>query len=35
MVQFSDWCDSADTPVGSHHLRVMLGRAADRYSAFW
>lgn len=29
MVQFNDWCDSADTPVGNHHLRVMTGRPAD------
>ena len=29
MVQFSDWCDSADTPVGDHHLRVMTGRPVD------
>jgi HamA len=32
MVQFNDWCKSADTPVGNHHLRVMTGRPAD--SAF-
>jgi hypothetical protein len=29
MVQFNDWCDAADTPVGSHRIRVMTGRAAD------
>lgn len=29
MVQFSDWCNSADIPVGNHHVRVMTGRAAD------
>lgn len=29
MIQFNDWCDSADTPVGNHHLRVMTGRPAD------
>ena len=29
MVQFDDWCDSADTPLGNHHVRVMTGRAAD------
>ncbi|SEG76704.1 Hachiman antiphage defense system protein HamA [Bosea lathyri] len=29
MVQFNDWCDSADTPVGNHHVRVMRGRVAD------
>ena len=29
MVQFNDWCDSADTPLGNHHVRVMTGRPAD------
>jgi hypothetical protein len=29
MVHFNDWCDSADTPVGNHHVRVMTGRPAD------
>ena len=29
MVQFNDWCDSADTPLGNHHGRVMTGRPAD------
>lgn len=29
MVQFNDWCDSADTAVGNHHMRVMTSRAAD------
>lgn len=29
MVQFNDWCDAADTPVGDHQLRVMTGRPAD------
>jgi hypothetical protein len=29
MVQFNDWCDSADTPVGNHRLRVMTSRPAD------
>ena len=29
MVQFNDWCDSADTPVGDHRLRVMTGRPTD------
>ncbi|KAK43701.1 hypothetical protein BG58_30735 [Caballeronia jiangsuensis] len=29
MVQFNDWCDSADTPLGNHHVRVMRGRPAD------
>ena len=28
MVQFNDWCDSADTPLGNHHVRVMRGRPA-------
>lgn len=29
MVQFNDWCDSADTPLGNHHVRVMTGRQID------
>lgn len=29
MVQFNDWCDSADGEVGAHFRRVMTGRAAD------
>ena len=29
MVQFNNWCDSADTPVGNHHVRVMTVRPAD------
>lgn len=29
MVQFNDWCGSADTPLGNHHVRVMTGRPAD------
>jgi hypothetical protein len=29
MVHFNDWCNSADTPVGNHHLRIMTGRPAD------
>jgi hypothetical protein len=29
MVQFNDWCDAADTPLGNHHVRVMTGRTAD------
>lgn len=29
MVQFNDWCDSADTPLGNHHVRVITGRPAD------
>ena len=26
---FNDWCDSADTHVGNHHVRVIRGRRAD------
>lgn len=33
MVQFDDWCNSADTPIGNHHLRVMTGRPADATTA--
>lgn len=29
MVQFYDWCDSADMPLGNHHVRVMTGRLGD------
>lgn len=29
MVQFNDWCDSADTPLGNHNVRVMTSRPAD------
>jgi hypothetical protein len=29
VVQFNDWCDSADTPLGNHHVRVMTARSAD------
>ncbi|MGH8783129.1 Hachiman antiphage defense system protein HamA [Paraburkholderia sp.] len=29
MVQFNDWCDSADTPLGNHYVRVMTSRAVD------
>lgn len=28
MVQFDDWCISADTQVGDHHLRVLTGDSA-------
>ena len=28
MVQFNEWCDMADQPVGNHHVRVMTGRPA-------
>lgn len=28
-MQFNDWCDSADTPLGNDHVRVMTGRPAD------
>lgn len=30
MVQFNDWCDGVDTPLGNHHLHVKTGRAANR-----
>ncbi|OCP23615.1 MULTISPECIES: Hachiman antiphage defense system protein HamA [unclassified Ensifer] len=33
MVQFKDWCDYNDTPVGNHHIRVMTGRGADAATA--
>lgn len=29
MVQFNDWCNSADTAIGNHRVRVMTGRPAD------
>lgn len=29
MVQFNDWCDSADGQVGTHFHRVMTGQAAN------
>lgn len=29
MVQFNDWCDSADMLLGNHHVRVMTGRQGD------
>lgn len=29
MVQFDDWCDSADQQVGNHHIRILTGRSAD------
>lgn len=29
MVQFNDWCLSADEPVGNHSLQVMTGQAAN------
>ncbi|ABE31162.1 hypothetical protein DR64_3961 [Paraburkholderia xenovorans LB400] len=29
MVQFNDWCDSADTPIGNHYVRVITSRPAD------
>jgi hypothetical protein len=29
MVQFNSWCNSADIPLGNHHIRVMTGRLAD------
>jgi len=30
MVQFNDWCDGADTPLGNHRLHIKTGRPADR-----
>lgn len=30
MVQFNDWCDGVDTPLGNHHLHIKTGRAVDR-----
>lgn len=33
MVQFNDWCDIADTPLGNHHVRVMTGRPPDAATA--
>lgn len=32
-MQFNDWCDAADTPVGNHHVRVLTARAADSQTA--
>lgn len=29
MVPFYDWCDSADMPLGNHHVRVMTDRPGD------
>ncbi|WP_417606151.1 Hachiman antiphage defense system protein HamA [Oceanimonas baumannii] len=29
MVHFNDWCYSADTLLGNHHVRVMTARTAD------
>jgi len=29
VVQFDDWCNANDSPVGNVHIRVMTGRAAD------
>jgi len=26
MVQFNEWCDSADVPLGNNHVRLMTGR---------
>lgn len=28
MIQFKDWCDYNDTPVGDHYIRVTTGRGA-------
>jgi hypothetical protein len=33
MVQFNDWCDSADVPLGNHRIRVMTGRLAHAATA--
>lgn len=33
MVQFNDWCDASDTPLGNHHVHVMTGRPADTPTA--
>ncbi|RJX74822.1 Hachiman antiphage defense system protein HamA [Pseudomonas sp. LS-2] len=30
MVQFNDWCDCADEPVGNHFRRVLTGQTANR-----
>lgn len=30
MVQFNNWCDAADTPLGSNHLHIMTTRIVDR-----
>jgi hypothetical protein len=29
MVQFNDWCDSADVPLGNHQIRLMTGRQSN------
>jgi hypothetical protein len=29
MVQFNNWCNSADIALGNHHIRVMTSRTAD------
>ncbi|MDY0222352.1 MAG: SAVED domain-containing protein [Desulfobacterium sp.] len=29
MVQFNDWCDFADTPIGNHNVKVITSRPAD------
>src|SRR4051812_21046405 len=26
MVQFNQWCDSFDVPLGNHHIRLLTGR---------
>ncbi len=35
MVPFYDWCDSADMPLGNHHVRVMTGRPGDPTHVIW
>ncbi|MFC4217150.1 Hachiman antiphage defense system protein HamA [Pseudophaeobacter arcticus] len=29
MVNFNNWCESTDTPLGNHHVQVVSGRPAD------
>lgn len=29
MVQFNDWCDFSDTPIGDHNVKVITSRPAD------
>jgi hypothetical protein len=33
MVQFNDWCDESDIPLGNHRVRVLTGRAPDMSKA--
>ncbi len=32
MVQFNDWCDFADTPIGNHNVKVITSRPADIFT---